>query len=125
MQFTACGMVSCCSGGLAVRRATNVCPKHVELILKTNKYCYLLHLVVLDFITLPILTMHSQTQITYVILIDFHCKVVARTLLKATFTRTLPILLQIIFYFTTILSLLSITQCFIFTANFMLISIEL
>jgi hypothetical protein len=29
----------------------NVCPKHVELILKINKYCYLLHLVGLDFIT--------------------------------------------------------------------------
>jgi hypothetical protein len=29
----------------------NVCPKHVELILKINKYCYLLHLVrLLDFI---------------------------------------------------------------------------
>jgi hypothetical protein len=32
---------------------TIVCPKHVELILKINKYCYLLHLVGLDFITLP------------------------------------------------------------------------
>jgi hypothetical protein len=32
---------------------TNVCPKHVELILKINKYCYLLHLVGLGFITLP------------------------------------------------------------------------
>jgi hypothetical protein len=28
---------------------SNVCPKHVELILKINKYCYLLHLVDLDF----------------------------------------------------------------------------
>jgi hypothetical protein len=33
---------------------TNVCPKHVELILKINKYCYLSHLAGLDFITLPI-----------------------------------------------------------------------
>jgi hypothetical protein len=41
----------------------NICPKHVELILKTNKYCYLLHLVGLDFITLPTLKMHGQTQI--------------------------------------------------------------
>jgi hypothetical protein len=31
----------------------NFCPKHVELILKINKYCYLLRLVGLDFITLP------------------------------------------------------------------------
>jgi hypothetical protein len=28
------------------------CLKHVELILKINKHCYLLHLVGLDFITL-------------------------------------------------------------------------
>jgi hypothetical protein len=42
---------------------TNVCPKHVELLLKVNKYCYLLHLVGLDFITLPILKMNVQTQI--------------------------------------------------------------
>jgi hypothetical protein len=41
----------------------NVCPKHVELILKINKYCCLLHLVGLDFITLPTLKMHGQTQI--------------------------------------------------------------
>jgi hypothetical protein len=41
---------------------TNICPKHVELILKINKYCYLLHLVGLDFITLPTLKMHGQTQ---------------------------------------------------------------
>jgi hypothetical protein len=32
---------------------TNVCLKHAELILKINKYCYLLRLVGLDFITLP------------------------------------------------------------------------
>jgi hypothetical protein len=31
---------------------TNICQKHVELNLKINKYCYLLHLVGLDFITL-------------------------------------------------------------------------
>jgi hypothetical protein len=42
---------------------TNVCPKHVELILKINKCCYLLYLVGLDFITLPTLKMHGQTQI--------------------------------------------------------------
>jgi hypothetical protein len=74
-------MVSCCGGGLAVRRAAawyyvlgvkedawwwaNVCPKHVELILKINKYCYLLHLVGLDFITLPALNVHGQTQIKF------------------------------------------------------------
>jgi hypothetical protein len=40
-----------------------VCPKHVELILKINKYCYFLHLVGLDFITLRTLKMHGQTQI--------------------------------------------------------------
>jgi hypothetical protein len=44
---------------------TNVFPKHVELILKINKYCYLLQLVDLDFITLPTLTMHGQTQIRF------------------------------------------------------------
>jgi hypothetical protein len=38
-------------------------PKHVDLILKINKYCYLLHLVGLDFITLPTLKMHGQTKI--------------------------------------------------------------
>jgi hypothetical protein len=32
---------------------TNVCPKHIEQILKINKYCCLLHLVGLDFIALP------------------------------------------------------------------------
>jgi hypothetical protein len=37
--------------------------KHVELILKINKNCYLLHPVGLDFITLPTLKMHGQTQI--------------------------------------------------------------
>jgi hypothetical protein len=42
---------------------TNICPKHVELILKINKYSYLLHLVGLDFITLPTFKMHGQTQI--------------------------------------------------------------
>jgi hypothetical protein len=42
---------------------TNVCPKHFELYLKINKYCSLLHLVGLDFITLPTLKMHCQTQI--------------------------------------------------------------
>jgi hypothetical protein len=31
--------------------------------LKINKHCYLLHLVGLDFITLPTLKMHGQTQI--------------------------------------------------------------
>jgi hypothetical protein len=71
-------MVSCCSGRLAVRRAaawsyvkhigprwqwTNISPEHVELILKINKHCYLSHLVGLDFITLPTLKMHGQTQI--------------------------------------------------------------
>jgi hypothetical protein len=45
--------------------ATNVCPKHVELILKINKYCSLLHIVGLGFITLPTLKMHGQTQIKY------------------------------------------------------------
>jgi hypothetical protein len=30
----------------------DVCPKNVELVLKINKYSYLLHLVGLDFITL-------------------------------------------------------------------------
>jgi hypothetical protein len=45
------------------RCLTHVCPKHVELILKINKYCYLLHLVGLNFITLPTLKMHGQTQI--------------------------------------------------------------
>jgi hypothetical protein len=34
-----------------------------QLILKKNKYYYLLHLVGLDFITLPTLKMHGQTQI--------------------------------------------------------------
>jgi hypothetical protein len=33
------------------RCLTNVCPKHVELILKINKHCYLLHLVGFDFIS--------------------------------------------------------------------------
>jgi hypothetical protein len=32
---------------------TKFCPKHVELLLKINKHCYLLYLVGLDFITLP------------------------------------------------------------------------
>jgi hypothetical protein len=36
-----------------------------ELILKINKYCYLLHLVGLDFITVPTLKMHGQTQIRF------------------------------------------------------------
>jgi hypothetical protein len=45
------------------RFRANVCLKHVELILKINKYCYLLHLVGLDFITLPSVKMHGQTQI--------------------------------------------------------------
>jgi hypothetical protein len=45
----------------------NVCPKHVELILKINKYCYLLHLVGLGFITLLTLKMHGQTQIKFTI----------------------------------------------------------
>jgi hypothetical protein len=68
-------MVSCCSGGLAVRRAAawsyvlgvkeDVCLKHVGLILKINKHCYLSHLVGLDFITLPTLKMHGQTQIKF------------------------------------------------------------
>jgi hypothetical protein len=49
-------MVSCCSGGLAVRRAAAWyyvlgVKEDVELILKINKYCYLLNLVGLDFIT--------------------------------------------------------------------------
>jgi hypothetical protein len=47
---------TCCN--FAVLRSwwwTNICPKHDELILKINKYCYLLHLVGLDFITLIIL----------------------------------------------------------------------
>jgi hypothetical protein len=35
----------------------------VELILKINKYSYLLHPVGLDFITLPTVKMHGQTQI--------------------------------------------------------------
>jgi hypothetical protein len=38
-------------------------PKHVELMLKINKYCYLLLLVGLDFITWPTLKMRGQTQI--------------------------------------------------------------
>jgi hypothetical protein len=37
-----------CEGGCLTVR-----PKHVELILKINKHCYLSHLVGLDFITLP------------------------------------------------------------------------
>jgi hypothetical protein len=45
---------------------TNVCPKHVELNLKINKYCYLLHLFGLYFITLPILKMHGETQIKFI-----------------------------------------------------------
>jgi hypothetical protein len=44
---------------------TKFCPKYVELILKFNKYCYLLHLVGFDFITLPTLKMHGQTQIKW------------------------------------------------------------
>jgi hypothetical protein len=52
-------MVSFCSGGLAVRRAA----ANVELILKINKYCYLLNLVGLDFITLRTLKMHGQIQV--------------------------------------------------------------
>jgi hypothetical protein len=57
---------TCCN--FAVLRSwwwANACPKHVELILKINKYCYLLHLVGLDFITLPTLKMHGQTQIKF------------------------------------------------------------
>jgi hypothetical protein len=43
---------------------TNIFPKHVELILKINKHCYLLHLLDLDFIKLPTLKMpDGQTQI--------------------------------------------------------------
>jgi hypothetical protein len=37
--------------------------------LKINKHCYLLHLVGLDFITLPTLKMHGQTQIKFTQLI--------------------------------------------------------
>jgi hypothetical protein len=37
----------------------------VELILKINKYCYLLYLDGLDFITLPTSKMHGQTQIKF------------------------------------------------------------
>jgi hypothetical protein len=74
LQIKACGMVYC---GLAVRTAAAwhyvlgvkediFCPKHVELILKINKYCYLLHPVGLDFITLPTLKMpDGQTQIRF------------------------------------------------------------
>jgi hypothetical protein len=36
-----------------------------QLILKINKYCYFLHLVGLDFITLSTLKMHGQTQIRF------------------------------------------------------------
>jgi hypothetical protein len=68
LQITACGMVSCCSDGLAVRRAAAWyyvlgVKEDVELILKIHKHCYLSHLVGLDFITLPTLKMHGQTQI--------------------------------------------------------------
>jgi hypothetical protein len=35
-------------------------------MLKINKYCYLLRLVGLDFITLPTLKMHCQTHIKFV-----------------------------------------------------------
>jgi hypothetical protein len=67
-------MVSCCGGGLAVRRAAawsyvlgvkegtcqsyapddgqSLFPKHVELILNMNKHCYLLPLVGFDFIAI-------------------------------------------------------------------------
>jgi hypothetical protein len=46
-----------------VEAALLTAKKHVELILKINKHCYLLHLVGLDFIALPKLKMHGQTQI--------------------------------------------------------------
>jgi hypothetical protein len=41
---------------------TNVCPKHVELILKISKHCYLSHLVDLDFITGVILFGHTEAK---------------------------------------------------------------
>jgi hypothetical protein len=74
LEITACGVVYCCSGGLVVRRAaanpplqrqhrTTCCNlqsyapddgqsfvRNIELILKINKHCYLLHLVSFDFI---------------------------------------------------------------------------
>jgi hypothetical protein len=43
----------------------NICPKHVELIFKINKYYYLLRLIGLDFIALPTLKMHGQTHIFF------------------------------------------------------------
>jgi hypothetical protein len=51
----------------------NVCPKHVELILKSNTYYYLSHLVGFDFITLPTLKMHGQTQIKYCVVLCMVC----------------------------------------------------
>jgi hypothetical protein len=51
-------MVSCCSGGLAVRRAAAW-----SYVLGVKEDAYLLHLVGLDFITLLTLKMHGQTQI--------------------------------------------------------------
>jgi hypothetical protein len=37
----------------------------IDLEDQINKYCYLLHPVGLDFITLPTLKMHGQTQIKF------------------------------------------------------------
>jgi hypothetical protein len=37
----------------------------VELILKINKYCYLLHLVGLDFITLPTIKLYTELYGAY------------------------------------------------------------
>jgi hypothetical protein len=59
LQITACGMVSCCSGGLAVRRAAAW-----SYVLGVKEDTWLFnHLVGFDFTELPTLKMHGQTQI--------------------------------------------------------------
>jgi hypothetical protein len=60
LQITACGMVSCCSGGLAVRRAA--------------AWSYVLG--VKEDIELPTLKMHGQTQIKFLTCMwnDIYCE---------------------------------------------------